>query len=309
MTDNQSTPRFRCLHVRLAARQTHQHHPSGIQAQQHPIRSQIDRLCSSPFLHSRAVHPGAAQLPGSALPSDCQPYYSLQLPSRFPPPFPPSTGAGAPRTSPGPARPPRPRRTKHCRRAGAWREGRPAERARPSPPLPLPPSSPSGGAPTCGPRRLLGKSRPRPAQPPAPASPASACCCPRGPHGGGGLPVRAAALGRRGRGERGGRRRRLRQPLSWSAAAPAVAAAAPRSRYFLCGDGSVPPGPLGAGEPGGVERRRKIGAERGAAVRRLPPLRTGAGAPAHPAARAPFPRRGRKGAPPLPPRGGRWRPR
>lgn len=177
------------------------------------------------------------------------------------------------------------------------------------PPLPLPPSSPSGGAPTCGPRRLLGKSRPRPAQPPAPASPASACCCPRGPHGGGGLPVRAAALGRRGRGERGGRRRRLRQPLSWSAAAPAVAAAAPRSRYFLCGDGSVPPGPLGAGEPGGVERRRKIGAERGAAVRQLPPLRTGAGAPAHPAARAPFPRRGRKGAPPLPPRGGRWRPR
>lgn len=245
------------------------------------------------------------------------PIVSLIIPYNYPLVFhrpslppPPAPGHGEPPRAPrGP--PPRPRRTKRCRRAGAWREGRPAERARPSPLCSLPPSSPSRAAPTCGPRRLLGKSRPRPSQPPAPASPASACCCPRGPHGGGGeLPVRAGTLGRRGRGERGGRRRRLRQLLSWSAAAPAVAAAAPRSRYFLCGDGSVPLGPLGAGEPGGGERRRKVGAKRGAAVRQLPPLRTGAGAPAHPAARLPPPphRCGREGAPLLPPRGGRWPP-
>lgn len=72
----------------------------------------------------------------------------------------------------------------------------------------------------------------------------------------------AAALGRRGRGERGGR---LREPRSLSAAAPAVAAAAPRSRYFLCSDGSVPPGPLGAGEPGGggAEKSGRVGSDSG----------------------------------------------
>lgn len=72
----------------------------------------------------------------------------------------------------------------------------------------------------------------------------------------------AAALGRRGRGERDGRRRLL-EPRSLSAATPAVGAAAPRSRYFLCSDGSVPPGPLGAGEPGGGERRRRRGGRSG----------------------------------------------
>lgn len=238
------------------------------------------------------MHPGAARLAGSTLLSDCQPYYSLQLPSRFPPPFPPTPPAPGHREPPrAPRGPPGPAAQSAAAEPGPGERGvrRSGHGHSPSASS-LPPSSPSGAAPTCGPRRLLGKSRPRPSQPPAPASPASACCCPRGPHGGGGgLPVHAGTLGRRGRGERGGRRRRLRQLLSWSAAAPAVAAAAPRSRYFLCGDGSVPLGPLGAGEPGGGERRRKVGAERGAAVRQLPPLRTGAGSPAQPAARVPPP--------------------
>lgn len=81
------------------------------------------------------------------------PIVSLIIPYNYPLVFhrpslppPPAPGHGEPPRAPrGP--PPRPRRTKRCRRAGAWREGRPAERARPSPLCSLPPSllaEPSG---------------------------------------------------------------------------------------------------------------------------------------------------------------------